>query len=202
MATLATGAATVAALAPTTSRAIGPPRVVGTVAEQAGIARLDWRELAPPQETHSCDCGYCEMGGEPELAQWPFLVTFDLDGVRYVTDRYFAVRANLAPVPDGYEGPTQHIDQAPAGPLAGTPPLRTQARGLHFRWQVMRAVEAMGWQLRLLDHPEDATEAQQRLVAVFAADNETHIGWAMSAKRQDDDYWSSTFTREYGDDDE
>lgn len=165
-------------------------------------ALLNWRDLAPPQEIHGCDCGCCEMGGELEAIEWPMLVTFDLDGARYVTDRYLAVREDFAPVPEGYEGAVQHIETAPDGPAAGATPLRTQARGVHFRWHVMKAVESTGWQLRLLDHPADATARARLLVAVFAADNETHIGWAMSAKTPTDDDWSSNFTREYGDDDE
>lgn len=163
---------------------------------------LDWRELAPPQQTHECDCSYCQEKGELEPVQWPLLVTFDLDGVSYVSDGLMAIRADLAPVPDGYEGTVRAVKNAPPGPAKGAAPLRTQAYGVHFRWHVMKAIDATGWQLRLLDHPEDAPDNERFLHAVFAADNTTHIGWAMAAREPQDDYWSESFTREYGDDDD
>lgn len=161
------------------------------------MSALDWRELAPAPEIHDCDCNYCDSNGLLEEIKWPSLVTCTVEGVPFVTDRYLMVRADLAPVPDGYEGvvtPMQNdLDETFLGPA----PLTRQAYGVHFRWSVMKAIDLMGWQLRYLDYPDDAKRPLK--FAVFAQDNATQIGVAMSAREPVDSDWGNEQTREYGD---
>lgn len=162
------------------------------VTEQAAI--LDWRELASPPEQHVCDCGYCEMVGEPEPVQWPTLVPVPGEP-EYVTDRYLAIHADLAPVPEGYEGPVlsggPKIPDSWHGEVLDQPPL-----GLHFRWQTMLAVERMGWRLRLLANETRAWNERVTLVAVVSADGQ-HIGWTAAQKPADDAWGLGNTTREY-----
>lgn len=157
---------------------------------------LDWRELAPPPEMHSCDCAYCEEVGEWQPVAWPSLIPCAVDGVTHVTDRFLMIKAEEAPIPDGYEGPILKgpdlaLDEWRASPVTDQP-----AEGIPFRWQVIKATEMTGWRLRLLDHPDDASDHTKRAVGVVTATGD-HIGWAMSTKDRVDDSRSDRFTRDY-----
>lgn len=159
--------------------------------QTADKALFDWRDIAPPPEIHSCECRHCDMGGELEETEWPMLVTFAVAGTEYVTDRYLAARADLAPVPEGYEGPV-HAATTPAKFLT-TPATDEPANGMHFRWHTIKAIESTGWRLRILAHPDGATEHTRLQVGVVDANGEL-IGCAIAAKQGDDDEWG---TREY-----
>lgn len=139
---------------------------------------LDWRELAPPQETHWCDCDRCDEQGGPEPVDWPLLAPI---GTEYVTDRYLAIRADLAPIPDDYEG--QVLEHGPDSiPDRWRCAVTDQApTGTHFRWQTIKALEITGWRLRVPAHADADTYPAPFLHAVIDSSGE-QIGWAMSVK--------------------
>ena len=157
-------------------------------------AILDWRDLAPAPERHECDCRFCDMGGDDEPIKWPMLVIADGDGVEYVSDRFMMIRADLAPVPDGYEGDV--MGREPEGrakasglvaSLAGVS--NERPTGEHFRWSTLKALELTGWDLRVL-------RGTDKRVAIVDRDG-LPIGVTIVASRVIDDYWSDDFTRIY-----
>ena len=136
---------------------------------------LDWRELAPAPVPHNCNCENCDLVGEDEPIDWPVLVTVGKD---YVTDRYMMIRAELAPVPDGYEGPA--MEGPPDVAHRWTEPVSDKPADIAlFRQQTALAMALTGWRLMLLDHPAKATDAARRRVGIVTADGE-HIGWAIA----------------------
>lgn len=153
------------------------------------MTTFDWRTLASEPAIHDCDCGYCDMGGEPEEKEWPALVKVTVNGADYVTDRMLALRADIAPVPDGYEGA---VIKGPRDTDWETT-FGESAEGLVFRASVLQVIESQGWRLRLLVTGGEVQGG--RKVAVVDADD-AHIGWAVSC-RENDDYYSESFARRY-----
>lgn len=141
---------------------------------------LDWRELAPPQGIHCCDCDRCDDVGELEPILWPLLVTMTVDGVDYVTDRYVMIRADLAPVPDGYEGPVLGPTAPPTRAFIAATVTDQTADGLTFPASTLAAIRAGGWRLRLLTPYVSVSRKPSPAVAIVTDEGE-HVGWAMSS---------------------
>lgn len=143
------------------------------------MSTFDWRTLAPPQDTHDCDCEFCDRGGELHPVEWPVLVPMLIGGVEYVTDRFMVLRADLAPIPDGYVGPVLDLgERAPSGFLLA-PPTDIPATDLTFRPEYVAAVETVGARLVLLDHGLDASSMTKRAAGIVTASGEL-VGWAMA----------------------
>lgn len=157
---------------------------------------LDWRELAPPPEIHSCDCDFCEENGEWQPINRPSLIRCTVDGAAYISDRFMMLKAYAAPIPVDYEGATLGGPDFDRDDYRAASVLDQPAEGMAFRWHVVKAVEMTGWRLRLLAHPEDATDHAKLAVGVVNAEGE-HIGWAMSVKERVDDERNERFTRDY-----
>jgi hypothetical protein len=141
---------------------------------------LDWRKLVDEPELHSCGCDHCPVNGNFEPTFWPTLVATSVDLISHVTDRWMAVRTELAPIPDGYEGEVQD------GPPLRAAFFRAQITdmsptGLRFRPATLKALELTGWRLRLAEHAADASPATTRACAIIDAEGRP-IGWAMSQR--------------------
>ena len=151
---------------------------------------LDWRELAPEPEWHSCECRFCDMDGEREPQEWPLLVVADGDGVDYVTDRYLMVRADHAPIPEGYEGVVAPERPNASDLLSSLIGISTERPvGQHFRWSTLKALDLTGWDLRVL-------RGSDRRVAVVDREG-LPIGVTIASKREHADEWDKEFTRPY-----
>ena len=146
-------------------------------------AVLDWRNLADVPQVHECDCRYCEMGGDDEPVNWPDLVTAKRGDTAYVSDRFMMVRADRAPIPEGYEGLviSQCVDLGSgwAEPVTSRP-----ADDLFFRRSIRVAMNLTNWHLVHLDHPSGAALNNRARVGVLDEKGD-HIGWAMSSRRED-----------------
>lgn len=142
---------------------------------------FDWRTLAPEPTSHSCDCEYCDHNGELDPILWPALRTYSHSDVDYVTDGYLALRADLAPVPDGYEGPL-----LPAGPLTNdwmdAWVTASPATGAVLRQSTLGAIEQLGGRLRCTTWPPKKTGSQVLAITVEGR----HVGWAISAPAHQD----------------
>lgn len=152
---------------------------------------LDWRELAPPQDAHWCDCEHCDLKGALEPIEWLLLVPMDVDGVDYVTDRFMMVRADLAPIPNDYEGHVHPPSVPPARGFIDAAVTTTPADGLLFPRHVLKGVRLGGWRLRLLApymeaRSENKARASTPAVAVVTTAGE-HVGWAMSSRGPESD---------------
>lgn len=159
-------------------------------AEKDAPQILDWRDLAPEPEWHECDCRYCDMGGDQEPTEWPLLLIADGDGVDYVTDRFMMIRADLAPVPDNYEGVVVASRPNCSDLLASLAGISTERPvGQHFRWSTLKALELTGWDLRLL-HGSD------KRVAVVDREG-LPIGVTAVSSHECNDVWDKDFTRPY-----
>jgi hypothetical protein len=126
---------------------------------------LDWRQLVDEPEIHACGCPHCPVDGELEPIAWPALFTTLANNVPHVTDRWVSIRADRAPIPDGYEGPVD--DTASLRPAFTRATATDQpATDLRFWPSTLKALELTGWRLRLLVHRDDAPRLAKRVVAV------------------------------------
>jgi hypothetical protein len=151
---------------------------------------LDWRDLAPEPEWHECDCRFCDMGGDQEPIEWPLLIVADGDGVNYVTDRFMMIRADLAPIPEGYKGVVLPDRPNASDLLASLAGISTEPPvGRHFRWSTLKALELTGWDLRLL-------QGSDKRVAVVDREG-LPIGVAIASSHECDDVRAKGFTRPY-----
>lgn len=140
---------------------------------------LDWRDIAPEPELHSCDCEHCHLTGEPEDVDPAFLLVMDVDGEQYVTDRFMAIKIDRAPLPEHYGGPMlPPIEKRRVGFMAdevsGTPANRHR-----FRDSITKALLLTGWTVWELDTPPTADDRDRRAVAIMDAED-NHIGWAIA----------------------
>lgn len=146
---------------------------------------LDWNAILPEPIVHECNCGNCDHVGELEDVDAPLLLTMVVAGVSYVTDRFLAIRADLAPIPDGYEGPTQGpIERHVSGFMASRVTAQTPDNP-RLRQPTVKALEQTGWKLRVLTHADDVSEVQRRTLAVVTPEGE-HIGWAIAQREAGD----------------
>lgn len=143
------------------------------------MSTFDWRTIAPPQDTHDCDCEFCDQQGELLPVAWPVLVRMVINDVEYITDRYTAIRADLAPIPDGYLGPVMGPEAREPSGFIVAPPTDTPADSLTFRTATARGVEAIGARLVLLEHHPDASAMTKRAAGIVDASGEL-VGWAMA----------------------
>lgn len=171
---------------------------VSRSAEIGGVVR--WSELAPAPEIHSCDCDYCEVNGELDPIKWPTLVRITINGVEYVSDRHFAIRADLAPIPDDYPGPalTGPTIAPDNGVFSGAAVTSEPPNGVPVLWSTMNALRMTQCVLRVFEHPDTASDHARRSLAIVTATGE-HVGWAMASKAPNYDYYEDSCTWDYSD---
>lgn len=121
------------------------------------------------------------MGGGQEPPEWPSLVVADGDGLDYVTDRFLMIRADLAPVPDDYEGVVIPGRPNASDLLASLAGISTERPvGRHFHWSTLKALELTGWDLRVLHGSDKRVAVVDRTglpIGVAIATAERGDGW-------------------------
>lgn len=135
--------------------------------------RLDWREIVEQEEpvVHLCNCEHCDYVGEEEPGWWPSLTRMSVDGVDYVTDRYLAVRADLAPIPESYEGEVMETVLRKRSGFMAAAVLDVVVPPSAATYMTTRALSLTGWTLSRL-------AGEEKALAVLSGDGE-HIGWSM-----------------------
>lgn len=145
-------------------------------------AVVDWRDFEEPQQAHVCDCEHCDLVGEPLGQRFRLLYVIRMGAVEYVTDKYLALRSDLAPVADDYEGgclaDPSVMDPWPIHPLGGAPDPDTL-----FLWHIAKTCRDRGWQLR----KTAGTELRDTYRWAIQTGAGEHIGWAMSGMQSQPD---------------